>query len=304
MTAINDLDLNAAALFTKVVEKGSFTAAAASLGLRVSTVSRRVARFEAQVGSRLLHRTTRKLSLTDAGRTFHGTLISGLEQIELAAATLEDLQSEPSGRVRFTCMSGMGRFAWGLISSFMIEYPKVSIEMDLTERTVDLVGEGYDLALRTGKLPDSSLISRHLADSHFALFAHPEYLERHGQLSTPDDLQQHECLIFGVSVQDGSWDLSSQRKHRQVAVAGRLATTSLETIFHACAAGFGIGQLPIVTCQALVDEGKLVRVLPAWEGGVHGLFLVYPSRTQVSPGVRAFIDYLVKQVGAALIRVE
>ncbi|MDP7300785.1 MAG: substrate binding domain-containing protein, partial [Myxococcota bacterium] len=132
----------------------------------------------------------------------------------------------------------MARFDWGLIRSFMTEHPKVSIEMDLTERIVDLVGERYDLALRTGKLPDSSLISRHLADSHFALFAHPEYLERQGQLSTPDDLQEHECLIFGVSVRDGSWELSSQRKRRQVAVAGRLATTSLETIFNACADGF------------------------------------------------------------------
>ncbi|HJO22427.1 MAG TPA: substrate binding domain-containing protein [Myxococcota bacterium] len=198
----------------------------------------------------------------------------------------------------------MARFDWGLIRSFMTEHPKVSIEMDLTERIVDLVGERYDLALRTGKLPDSSLISRHLADSHFALFAHPEYLERQGQLSTPDDLQEHECLIFGVSVRDGSWELSSQRKRRQVAVAGRLATTSLETIFNACADGFGIGQLPITTCQALVDEGELVRILPAWAGTVHDLFLIYPSRTQVSPSVRAFIDYLVKQVDDALIRVE
>ena len=303
MNAIDDLDLNAAALFTKVVEKGSFTAAAAALGLRVSTVSRRVARFEAQVGSRLLHRTTRKLSLTDAGRTFHGTLVSGLEQIEVAAATLENLQSEPSGRIRFTCLSGMGSFAWGLIGGFMAQHPKVSIEMELTERTVDLVGEGYDLALRTGNLPDSSLISRHLADSRFALFAHPEYLERHGQLSTPDDLQQHECLIFGVASHGAKWELSSQRSRLEVAVAGRLATTSLETIFNACAEGFGIGQLPVRRCQALVAEGRLVRVLPAWAGDVHGLFLVYPSRT-VAPSVRAFIDYLVKQVDDALLRVE
>jgi len=304
MNAINDLDLNAAALFTKVVEKGSFTAAAASLGLRVSTVSRRVARLEAQVGSRLLHRTTRKLSLTDAGRTFHGILASGLEQIEVATAALGELQSEPSGRIRFTCVPGMSRFTWDLLQGFMTKYPKVRIEMDSTARTVDLVGEGFDLALRAGELADSSLISRHLGDSHFALFAHPEYLERHGTPSSPDDLSQHECLIFGTSTQEGSWTLSSQRKRREVAVTGRLATTSLETIFHSCLQGFGIGQLPIRTCQALVDQGMLARVLPAWTGTVHNLSLVYPSRAHVSPSVRAFIDYLVKQVDDGLIRIE
>jgi len=301
VSATRGPDLNDAALFARVVDKGSFTAAAESMGLQVSTVSRRVARLEAQLGSRLLHRTTRKLSLTDAGRTYHGMASAGLEQLDAAAAAILDLQSELRGLIRFTSVPGMGRFAWELVERFIVDNPKVSIEMDLTERTVDLVGGGYDVALRTGTLPDSSLISKRVAESRFALFAGPEYLESRGPVDSPEALAGHECIIFGMSTQGASWELSSGRKRQQLPVSGRLATTSVETILHACLGGFGVGHLPIDLCRPFVEEGRLVRVLPEWSGAVYGLFVVYPSRQHVSPSVRAFIEFLGEQAEASLL---
>ena len=296
------MNLNDAALFVKVVQKGSFTAAGGALGIRVSTVSRRVARLEAELGIRLLHRTTRKLSLTDAGRTYLRMVTTGLEHLDAAAAAIRDLQSEPSGHIRFTSVPGMGRFAWELIERFLVENPRVSIDMDLTEHTVDLVGGGYDLALRTGALGDSSLISKRVADSHFALFAAPEYLDKGAAIETPDDLADHNCILFGTSVDGATWSLSSGRRRAQVPVSGRLMTTSLETIHYACSAGFGVAHLPIELCQPLVQAGRLVRVLPDWAGAVFGVFLVYPSRRHVSPTVRAFIDFLEVEVKVSLPR--
>ncbi len=295
-----DMNLNNARLFAKVVDKGSFTAAGHALGLQVSTVSRRVARLETDLGTRLLHRTTRKLSLTDAGRTYYRMAVAGLEQMDAAAQAIRELQGELSGRIRFTSVPGMGKFAWELIKAFLADNPRVTIEMNLTERTADLVGGGYDLALRTGSLRDSSLISKHIANSYFALFAAPFYIENHQSIRSPDQLAAQNCLLYGTSLDNCSWTLSCEGQQIEVGVSGRLATTSLETHLHACREGFGIAHLPITMCQPSVEDGSLVRVLPEWAGSVFKVFVVYPSRKLVSPTVRAFIDFLAGEAEGSL----
>ena len=297
-----DFDLNDAQLFAKVVEKGSFSGAARLLGLPVSSVSRKVARLEEQLGSRLLHRTTRKLSLTDAGRTYHDMVSSALEQLHAAAAAVSGLQAEPSGRIRFTSVPGLSRYAWGLVEEFLARYPKVSIEMDLTERTVDMIEGGYDLALRAGQLPDSSLVSRKLMTTSFGLMATPAYLDAHGRPATLDDLAEHECVVFGLSLRGAQWRLQQGRKTKEVPIRGRLAITDLEAVVQACLRGLGIAMLPLQMTELLVARGELERVLADWSGPTGGLYLVYPSRRHLSPSVRAFMDYLAENFDREVMR--
>ena len=302
--AINEFDLNDAALFAKVVEKSSFSGAARTLGVPVSSVSRKVARLEENLGTRLLHRTTRKLSLTDAGRTYHSMISKGLEQLEAASEAVSDLQGEPNGRIRFTTVPGVGRYAWNLIEDFMVEHPKVTVEIDLTERTVDMVEGGYDLALRAGALPDSSLISKRLLSSPFAMYAAPCYLERAGTPERVEDLSRHQCIVRGLSSRGVTWRLRSGRKQRDVAVSGRLAVTSVETVMRACTRGLGIAMLPVAMTGAFEERGRLTRVLPSWEGPSAGLWLVYPSRQHLSPTVRAMIDFLSERIDIGIMSSE
>ena len=291
-----ELDLNDARLFCRVVDRGSFSAAAKSMGLPVSSVSRKVARLEEQLGNRLLHRTTRKLSLTDAGQTYHDIASSALEQLDAAAAALSGLRSEPSGRIRFTTVPGLAHYAWELVEAFLERYPKVSIEIDLTERTVDLIEGGFDLALRAGQLPDSSLVSRRLEIHQFAMYASPKYLDARGRPQSIEDLAQHECIIRGLSLRGAHWKLMQGRKHRDQPVSGRLAITHLETVTRACLKGHGIALLPEGLSNKAVEEGQLERVLPEVRGPTAGMYLVYPSRRQLSPSVRAFMDHLAENI--------
>ena len=217
---------------------------------------------------------------------------SALEQFDAAAAVLSGLQSEPAGRIRFTTVPGLAHYAWELVEQFLERYPKVSIEMDLTERTVDLIEGGFDLALRAGQLPDSSLVSRRLEMHHFALFASPKYLDAHGRPQSLDDLAQHACIIRGLSLRGAHWKLREGRKLRDLPVSGRLAISHLETVTRACLKGHGIALLPEGLSRKAVEEGQLERVLPEVQGPTAGMYLVYPSRRQLSPSVRALMDHL------------
>lgn len=295
------MDLNDAALFAEVVAHGSFTAAADALGMQVSTVSRRVARLERDLDVRLLHRTTRTLSLTDAGRVYHDVAITGLARLDAAAAAVQELQQEPRGTIRVTSVTGMQRFAWELLDGFMHAHPHVRVVLDLTEQLVDLVGGGYDVALRTGHMPDSSLISCQVAETQSVLYAAPHYLAARGEPETPDGLREHTCILFGRAP-TGQWTLSRGADIAVVPVEGRLASTSMATNFHACLAGLGIGYLPTVLGEPHIAAGRLVRVLPTWAGAVNGLYVVYPSKRQLSPSVRAFISHVAHAAPSAIAR--
>jgi DNA-binding transcriptional LysR family regulator len=285
-------DLNDIGVFVRVIEDGSFSGAARALGLPTSTVSRRVARLEAALGARLLHRTTRKLSLTAAGRLYFersARIIAELAEAELAVS---ELGSSPRGLVRGTApvsVAGIDR----LVTDFLVRYPDVQIEMDLTNRTVNLVAEGYDMAIRAGDIGDSSLIAHRLADSHLLLVASPAYLRRRGTPRTPKDLRDHDAVIYArwPSSQE-SWTLRGPRGPIRVPVRGRIIANHWSVLKQAALAGLGIALMPDVYCLQELESGRLKAVLPKSTPAMGGVYVVIPSRRHLSPAVRAWVDFV------------
>jgi DNA-binding transcriptional LysR family regulator len=251
------IDLNDIVVFTRVVETGSFTAAARLLATPKTTVSRRVAALEREVGVRLLQRTTRSLSLTDAGRSYYEQTSQALRSLEEANLRLSEARSEPLGTIRISAPVGFGAyFLNATVVDFLAMYPKTKVELRLTDERLNLVEDGIDLAFRTGVLEDSTLIARKLGATHRLFCASPGYLARRGAPKLPADLARHDCVIAGSSVASINWVLDGPNGHETVTVAGRFAANEMQSVVAATLAGFGIAQLPHGVAKALIDEGK------------------------------------------------
>jgi DNA-binding transcriptional LysR family regulator len=292
-------DLNDLVVFARVVEAGSFTAAARLLGMPKTTVSRRVAALEREVGVRLLQRTTRSLTVTDAGRLYYEQSSHALRTIEEANLRLAEARVEPSGTIRISAPVGFGgHFLTTAVCDFLASYPKTRVELQLTDDTLNLVGNGIDLAFRTGVLPDSTLIARKLGASYRILCASPDYLARHGVPAAPTDLARHQCVISGPSTASAHWVLDGPRGHETVAVSGRFAANEMQAVAAATIAGHGIAQLPHQLAEASIRDGHLSRVLNDYTTPVGGLYAMYPSSRHVSPSVKAFIELAVERLGA------
>ena len=285
------LDLNDIVVFTSVVEAGSFTAAARVLAMPKTTVSRRVAALEREVGVRLLQRTTRSLSLTDAGRLYYDQSSKALRTIEEANLHLAEARVEPSGTIRISAPVGFGgHFLTGAVVDFLTMYPKTKVELRLTDDRLNLVEDGIDLAFRTGVLQDSTLIARKLGSTHRLLCASPDYLASRGEPEEPADLARHHCVIAGASATGAHWVLDGPRGQETVAVAGRFAANEMQAVVAATLAGFGIAQLPQAIAEGLIEEGRLRRVLGKHTTPAGGLHVLYPSSRHLSPLVKAFIE--------------
>lgn len=272
------MDLNRIAVFHQVVEAGSFTAAARTLGLRTSSVSRSVAALEAALGIRLLQRTTRRLSLTDAGRAYYERsrdALAGLEEAEQAAAALG---ARPRGLVRVTAPTDLAPGLAPVVAAFAGEHPAVRVEVSLTPRFVDLVKEGFDLAVRAGPLRDSSLLARKLADTELALFAAPSYLTRAGRPRRVADLAGHACVLYRAPGGTSRWRLTGPRGEEDVAVRGRLESDEYAFVRAAVEAGAGIALGPVGLFAAAESAGAVERVLPGFAQRVSPVHLVWPSR--------------------------
>ena len=287
-------DLQDVTAFLAVVDTGSFTAAAERLGLAKSNVSRRVARLEEQLGARLLERTTRRQRLTEVGESYHAQVTGAVAQLADAARSVAQHMGEPQGRLRITAPSdwneGMGQIA----AEFCAQYPKVQLEVELTQRTVDLVAEGFDVALRAGKLEDSSLIARAVGISQAHLFASPEYLERHGEPQTLEELAEHDCILFRA--RHGQMELPLEGPDgspHPVTIRGRISAQDFGFMRVALMHGAGIAFLPDSLGLEPVRQGKLKMVLPEYKSQTAPFHLVYPSSRFVAPSVRAFIDFCV-----------
>ncbi len=294
-------DLNDILVFTQVADAGSFTAAAKALDLPKSTVSRRVARLEESLGVRLLHRTTRRLNLTDAGRTLQESGTRIMSELADAQAAVTDMHAQPRGRLRITApveLPVMPR----LVTDFLDLYPDVHIELDLTNRYVDLVEEGVDVAIRAGRLADSSLIARKLADTCGTLVASPAYIDSRGAPQSIEDLADHDCVIFGPGSANGAWRLNGPHGPVKVAIKGRISVNHLALVKHAAIAGFGIALLPTIMVADEIAAGHLRIVLPQSSPPPSSLWAVTPSRKHVSPVVRAFLDFLTAQLSPETIR--
>lgn len=293
-------DLNDMRYFAEVVEHGSFAGAARDLGLPKSRLSRRIAGLEAELGVRLLQRTTRKLSLTPAGEQYFRHCVAIRDQAEQAQAELEQVQSEPRGLLRLVCPVTLAQSVVGpILPIYLTRYPQVRVEMQVSNRVVNLVEEGVDLALRVrANLDDSgSLVIKRLGLSHGILVASPQLLQRHGPPVTPQDLDNYQTV--SMSMTDGRMRLAlfGPQGSQHVAVSRPVCTTDdLLTLRFAILEGVGMGVLPDYMCQEDLDSGRLVRVLPSWSLAPGIVHAVYPSRRGMAPAVRAFLDFLEEKV--------
>lgn len=286
-------DLNSAHLFAAVVERGSFTGAAKALELPKSTVSRKIAELETRLGARLLQRTTRQLSLTDLGALYFERVKRVIAELSEAEAAVTDALRVPRGVLRVTAPPdlGMTMLAWSL-PEFSKLYPEVQLALDLSGRTVDLVQEGFDVALRAGHLADSSLIAKPVFTGTFALYASPDYLNAHGRPTSLDELRDHDTVLFGTNP-DQRLAFDGPNGREETLLRGRLAIKDFGYLRLTAVAGAGIAYLPNFLVGPDLHFGRLERVLPAHSIATDTLYVVYPSREFLPAKTRAFVDFVI-----------
>jgi DNA-binding transcriptional LysR family regulator len=285
------MDLNEMVVFARVVQAGSFKMAAAQLRMPNSTVSRKVSQLEERLQSRLLQRTTRKLSLTDVGRIYYDYCSRIVGEIEDAERAVSSLQDTPRGLLRVTAPVNVA-FLGPIVSDYLKRYPEVRLDLLCTARAVDLVEEGFDLGIRAGTLADSTLIARSLGVASWLLVATPAYLKRRGRPRTPDDLQKHDCLLFGADMDRASVRLENAGGAMQVALSARLMVGDFDVLYAVAVAGRGIALLPAARCVEDLRTRRLTRVLADWKSPSTPVQVVYPSTRHLSPKVKSFIDHL------------
>lgn len=292
-------DLNDVAVFVAVVDEGSFTRAAERLRLSRPVVSKYVSRLEDALGARLLNRTTRRLSLTEAGRIFHERCRRGLDDITEARAEVSRLQDEPRGVLRVNVPMSFGILHIApLIPEFMRRFPEVSVEMELNDRQLDVIEDAFDISVRISELPDSSLIARRLAPCRHAIVAAPSYLDRRGTPRKPEELGQHDIVTFSLQQSTHQWHfLSPDGQPVQVSVRSRLQTNNSLALREAVLGGLGIARIPTFVVGHDVREGRLTAVLRDYGTLEVSVYLVYPQRRHLSPKVRAFADFVATHIG-------
>jgi DNA-binding transcriptional LysR family regulator len=289
-----DMDLNEIVVFTRVVQAGSFTAASKALGMPKSTVSRKVSDLEERLHTRLLQRTTRTLSLTDAGRTYFDYGARILSELEQAERAVGSLQETPRGLLRVT--TGLNA-AWlgDIFAGFLKRYPDVQLDVMCTPRYVDLIEERVDVGIRAGALADSSLVARPLGKSPLYLVAAPSYFRKRRRPRTPAELKEHDFLLFGAATM--TFNLRLERADAdavQVAMHARLVIGDMDVVHASAITGLGIALLPAYRCVGELESGALERVLPEWAPPAAPIHIVYPTARHVSPTVRAFVEHVQK----------
>jgi DNA-binding transcriptional LysR family regulator len=284
------MELDGIEVFVKVVEAGSFSQAAKLLGMPNSTVSAKVSALEKRLGVTLLQRSTRKLRATPAGETYFQQCVQALEQLQAAESELTSAQREPQGLLRVTAPADIGHTLLAiLVRGFLQQYPKTEVDLVVTNRVLDLIAEGVDLAIRAGELADSRLIAKRFSVGHVGLWASPAYLKKRGMMpSHPRDLAPQECLQFSL-FKNNRLELTNGKDSARVVTAGRLRADDFEALKAFALVGEGIVYLPSFMCAEEVKQHRLQRVLPDWHGAAAIFSLVYPAQRFVSPKVRAFI---------------
>ncbi|NOK35534.1 LysR family transcriptional regulator [Corallococcus exercitus] len=300
------MDLNELLVFARVVQAGSFTAAAKALRMPKSTVSRKVSELEERVGAQLLQRTTRTLHLTEVGRAYYAHCERIVAEAEAAELAVTRLQAGPHGLLRVTTPLSV-HFLAPMVARFMEQYPDVQVELFCTDRAVDLMEEGFDLAVRAGRLPDSSLMARRLGDIEWLVVASPEYLKARGTPRTPSDLAKHDCLFFGTSLASNVWTLHAGGRSVDVKVSGRLVINEPDMLRAVTLLGTGVALIPGQQCVEDLESGRLQRVLPDWSSAGAPVHAVYPPTRHHVPKVMAFVEVLREhwpQLQAALKRAK
>ncbi|MBX6322321.1 MAG: LysR family transcriptional regulator [Rhodospirillaceae bacterium] len=290
--------LDAMQVFVHTVEARSFTGAARRLGLSKSVVSRRLTALEARLGVRLLNRTTRSLSLTEPGQAYYERCTRILAEVEAAEAGLRSLAGGLSGLLRVAAPVSFGqRYLAPAVAEFLARHPRLTLELDLNDRFVDVVAEGIDVAVRIGRLRDSSLVARKLAPVRRVACCSPDYAARRGLPRRPEDLAGHDCLGYTNLATGEQWRFRVGERWRSVPVRGPLRVNNGDILLQAALAGLGIVALPTFVCGPAIRSGALIRVLPRFEMLEATLCAVHPQSRHPSPKVRSFLDFLAGRFG-------
>lgn len=294
--------------FVRSVDLGSFSAAAAAQGAKVSTVSRHVAALEADLGAALLNRSTRRLRLTEVGAAFYDRAASILADLEDARATAHALNGSPQGLLRLNAPGAFGRrHVVPHLADFLATHPAIRLDVTLTDATVDLIATGTDVAIRIGALADSTLVAKRLAPHRRALVASPAWVAARPPLAGPDDLARHPCLPFALQPAAAAWYCRPadrpESEPRAVAVGGVLRANDSEALLAAALDGLGAALLPTWLIGGAERAGGLVRLLPDWTwalapGPEPDVWGVYPPKKVVAPKVRAFLDFIARRIGS------
>jgi DNA-binding transcriptional LysR family regulator len=283
--------------FATVVDQGGFTDAAKKMGISKSAVSKHVSSLEARLGARLLNRTTRRVSPTEIGLAYYDRARRVLNDAGEADALVSAMQSEPSGLLRISVATDFGvNHLSPILSRFLHQFPEIQINMVLNNRYVELISEGFDLAVRVGDLEDSTLRARKLTDTTKRMIASPNYLQRYGTPRRIDDLSDHKLLHYSNQASGNVWKVTAPSgEKRQVRTAGWLTVNDGQSLLNAAMSGLGIAFLPSFLYADALDHGKVVEVLPELPTESMGIYAVYPPGRFTQPKVRAFIDFLVRE---------
>jgi DNA-binding transcriptional LysR family regulator len=284
-------------IFARAVQEGGFSAAARALDLSPSAVSKQISRLEDRLGVRLLNRTTRHISLTEEGQAFYERCARIIAEIEEAEEWVAARHGNVRGRLRIASTVGFAKYhVLPLLPEFLTRYADLRVSLEVTDRFVDLVEEGVDVAIRfTEQLSDPSLVARRLAVNRRVTCAAPSYLEAHGTPKTPDDLATHNCLTLYTVSTFNDWEFKGPAGSRVVHVSGNFESNSADALYHAALAGLGIARLSTYLVGPDLKAGRLVHLLPEFAHAEASILAVYPHRRHLSPKVRAFIDFLVEK---------
>jgi DNA-binding transcriptional LysR family regulator len=281
-------------VFVQVVQRGSFTAAAKTLELSKAAVSKHVSRLEKQLGARLLNRTTRRLTLTEAGEALYRRADAALAELEAAQGEVVELTGEPRGRLRVTAPVHLGETVLApVFGEFCHRYPQIMLDLDLDNRIIDLVKGRFDLGLRVTAPPSSSLVARRLAEVQSATCASPDYLARRGHPRTPAELREHDCLSYSLDRTPSEWHYRKRRgRWLDIRVGGRFRCNNDSALIRAALDGMGILHCPDLFIADELRTGRLVPLLQDYETPVLSLAVVFPTRENLAPKVRVFVDFM------------
>jgi DNA-binding transcriptional LysR family regulator len=298
-------DFEGLAMFAKVAEERSFAGAARALDVSVATVSRAVARLEERLGARLLNRSSRQLALTEFGRTVADSALKVYREAEAAEGAAREMSARPRGLVRLSVPMSFGlRWVAPLLPAFFREYPEVAIDLHLSDAQVDLVGQGFDAALRIAVLPDSSLVARRLCPVAPLVVAAPAYLERHGTPRHPSELGSHACLGYAYRARNDVWRFTNEAGEEvSIKPVGPLRVTNADALMPTVLEGLAIAEFPEFICADQVRDGRLVPILTDWTLPRGGLYFVTPSARTRPAKVEALADFFVRHLGSPSWRI-
>jgi len=283
------------AVFAAVVEHGGFSASAQRLGLTRSAICRRIDRLEARLGVRLVNRTTRKVTTTEAGAAYYERCKELLASIEEAEVAVSEFGGEPIGTLRVNCIVVFGIMeVIPILPAFLQRHPRLSVHLELSDEPLDMSSGAFDVAIRSGDLPDSSFIVTRLAQTHHVVCAAPSYIARHGKPQTPDDLRNHNCLtLSGLGSNSNEWQFETPQGPTKVRVSGNLVVNSGEGHYQALVAGVGIGRALNIRSRQDVAAGRLETMLEDFRPPKPRMIsLIHQSRQHVPPKIRSFIEFL------------